>query len=567
MNNSANQQRRRRAKHRRVLERFVVKGTLRLETPAHFGNGDAETFTDMPLLRDELDGSPLLPGTSIAGALRNYLREREVGFGVSPLKRKAIRSAEEENRDDKPVRKPEHELASSLLFGGYRGDDDGEQSPLIVHDAIGQAADLELRDGVRIEPETRTAEDDKKFDIQLLAAGSTFGLRFDLVVAVPDGKDVNDRAAYEAHQQSLLQALVMALEGLEPAEKSGQVEPGQRDPEQGEITLGARKRRGFGRCKVSDWEVWRYKMTDHAHLLAWLAEDRTVADAPWVARLDSIKSSSVKEAIAQASGIRIEMDQDQRRHFTIKAAFQIDGSLLIRAGGEENNADADLVHLHSKRPGRDGTLKSRPALPGTSWAGALRSRATQIANTLTKDKSKVSSLIERIFGFVPEEIEPKAVGPEKIKTETVRPWASRIEVSETIIRNELILQQSRVKIDRFTGGAFESALFDEQPIFGDRGAQLILDLKLRLPADQQPASERAEIGLLLLLLKDLWTGDLALGGEIGIGRGRLKGIEADLTLAGQRWTIQNSESGLAITGDKTELDKFVDELVKELSRV
>ena len=34
--------------------------------------------------------------------------------------------------------------------------------------------------------------------------------------------------------------------------------------------------------------------------------------------------------------------------------------------------------------------------------------------------------------------------------------------------------------------------------------------------------------MLLLLLKDLWTGDLPLGGESSIGRGRLRGLEAKL---------------------------------------
>ena len=37
---------------------------------------------------------------------------------------------------------------------------------------------------------------------------------------------------------------------------------------------------------------------------------------------------------------------------------------------------------------------------------------------------------------------------------------------------------------------------------------------------------RLELGLLLLLLKDLWTGDLPLGGESSVGRGRLRGKEA-----------------------------------------
>ena len=40
----------RRPTHRQIVERIVITGTLVLETPAHFGNGDADAFTDMPLL-------------------------------------------------------------------------------------------------------------------------------------------------------------------------------------------------------------------------------------------------------------------------------------------------------------------------------------------------------------------------------------------------------------------------------------------------------------------------------------------------------------------------------------
>jgi len=47
------------------------------------------------------------------------------------------------------------------------------------------------------------------------------------------------------------------------------------------------------------------------------------------------------------------------------------------------------------------------------------------------------------------------------------------------------------------------------------------------------------VGLLLLLLKDLWTGDLPLGGESSVGRGRLKGKTASLVYSGRgKWVIE-----------------------------
>ena len=91
---------------RQIRRRIVVEGKLVLQTPAALGNGDAHEQVDMPLLRDALDGRPLLTGTSLAGGLRAYLAEFDGAAAV-------------------------------LLFGGMSGDDLGEQSPLLVDDALG----------------------------------------------------------------------------------------------------------------------------------------------------------------------------------------------------------------------------------------------------------------------------------------------------------------------------------------------------------------------------------------------------------------------------------------------
>jgi hypothetical protein len=142
---------------RGIAKRVVVKGVLRLTRPAHLGNGDAEGLTDMPLLLDPLDRAPLLTGTTIAGALRNYVRARERGHRV----------AEEKDADG----------LATLLFGGVKGDDNGDQSPLIVEDARANAGPTMVRDGVKIDYRTRTAQARKKYDLELLPAGPAVSAR------------------------------------------------------------------------------------------------------------------------------------------------------------------------------------------------------------------------------------------------------------------------------------------------------------------------------------------------------------------------------------------------------
>ena len=64
---------------RALAARWVLIATLELETAAHFG-GRGDSALDMPILRCARTGRPLLPGSSLGGALRAYLLDRLVGY-------------------------------------------------------------------------------------------------------------------------------------------------------------------------------------------------------------------------------------------------------------------------------------------------------------------------------------------------------------------------------------------------------------------------------------------------------------------------------------------------------
>ena len=111
---------------------------------------------------------------------------------------------------------------------------------------------------------------------------------------------------------------------------------------------------------------------------------------------------------------------------------------------------------------------------------------------------------------------------------------------------------------RATGGVLDPHLFDEQPLFGNGNACVQLELTLKNPKSE-------EIGLLMLALKDLWTGDLPVGGGANVGRGRLQGVQATLTLAdGETCEIQKTADGLQITGKRQRLEDGVMALNKHL---
>ena len=193
---------------RKIVARWVITGELVLESAAHLGSGEEGTTVDMTLIRDRAEDKPLLSGSSLAGGLRSHIVDRLYGY---------------------TEKEPPNSQRVADLFGGAREDDAGGQSPLIVFDSIccpPMNWTPEIRDGVAIQAETGLAEDHKKFDLEVLPSGTTFPVRFELLVAT---------RKKEKDQVSLL---ATALEGLEA----------------GEIPIGARRSRGLGACRVRNWQ-------------------------------------------------------------------------------------------------------------------------------------------------------------------------------------------------------------------------------------------------------------------------------------------------------------------------
>ena len=525
-----------------VRRRIIIQGQLVLQTPAHFGDGDSEGATDMALLRDGLDSDyVLLPGSSIAGALRNYIREYEHGFSKDELFVAAI--------DKKHY--------AEILFGGIKSNNEGYQSPLIVNDSLTKSTEYELRDGVRIDPGTRTASNKTKYDLELLAAGTVFPLKFELAIAEhvdEKGKRLFSDVQQAQYEQKLISALATALHGLA----------------HGQISLGMRKRRGFGHCTVPEWQVWDFDLQNRTEHFQWLR----------------FENPSYHVAARVNNDIRIlfsegHIIQDRREALRLEATFALKGSLLIRSGQDQAVLGPDIVHLHARQV--DGQL--RPVISGTSLAGVLRHRVERIANTLVPKSG--STVAAYMFG---------RVGASQHKDNDPG-QASRIIVHEAIIQEPITdLVQNRISIDRFTGSTFDGALFNEQPVFAKPETHVTLTIdvfcskqeannapdmaskqeiaahesegnptQVTVPKQEAFVSQKLMSAMLLLLLKDLWTADLPIGGESSIGRGRLKGRSAifgkgEKTLA----DLDHDHPGLLKAGDRKQLNTLIEELPTQI---
>lgn len=426
-----------------VIRRLSACGTWKLESVAHFG-GEETGIADMCLLQDG-DGNPFIPGGSIAGAARSFLARQCLTW----TKYKDGLPNEPQTLKD--------------FFGG--ADKDERMSALIVADAtcVSGQATTAIRDGVRIDAESGTAADKAKFDVEVVERGTEFKLEFVCIIR-------------EGDCQSEFEELFFALlHGFK----------------EGDIRLGARTRRGYGRGQVNAWDIRDLKMNRPKDVMTWLSGD------VWETKQGKIKLPPNP------------LLKDQRNYFRIEADFSLRTSLLIRSSSG-NPDDPDMVHLHSN---------DKPVLPGTSFAGAFRQRAALIADALdwpqnTNDEDAVCEMFGPIH---------KQNGDTK---QQIGLWASRVLIEERLVENVKPRWQDRVAIDRFTGGSLQSALFNEKPIYPcSLKTQTETNVRLRLIIEEP---EKAEIGLLLLTLRDFWYGHAALGGETSNGRGTLQGIKAKL---------------------------------------
>jgi hypothetical protein len=179
-------------------------------------------------------------------------------------------------------------------------------------------------------------------------------------------------------------------------------------------------------------------------------------------------------------------------------------------------------------------------MPGTSVAGVLSARSEKILNTV----GLALSLNEGVFGSPPG---------------TQTPTSSRLFVDETDVATDAVLPivQARNRIEALTGGTARGALFNEQVLLvcEEDADAVTLRCRLRQPPDDDPLKP----GLLLYLLKDLWTSDLPIGGESGVGRGYLRGRKATLRRHdGTAYTIETSDTSGTLKGDLEALESLAE---------
>jgi len=326
---------------------------------------------------------------------------------------------------------------------------DSRISPLWVFDSEVKGEIIQL-DGVALDRENKVALDQNKYDYEAVATGAEFTLRLLLTIRTNDNDEEFEKA---------LKKLVGVLRSNNTA-------------------FGAKTKRGFGRVNCDEVYLQEFDLLPDniEELMRWI-------DFDWELKTDW------KPAESEAFDIDSE---------TLSVNLRLDGSIMIR---DTRNIYEDLNNNEKEPDYKHISIGRKPVILGTSWAGAFRSGLYRLL--YPKFETKAAEYLDSVFGFVAQD-------DSQAEVSLVVFGASTLIAKDTGTHGYRTI--TRVKIDRFTGGAAEGALFTEKPWYGGETT-----LEVNYPKNREDIRE-----LIILALEGIDKGLIQIGGESAIGRGFFK---------------------------------------------
>ncbi|OPX38182.1 MAG: hypothetical protein B1H11_04890 [Desulfobacteraceae bacterium 4484_190.1] len=443
------------------------EGVLYFKTPVHIASAEITLETDSALLKTA-DGRFYIPGTSSAGALRA--------------------------RANDLFEEPE---LINLIFGYQDKQETGLKSRLFVEDAYAEFPEdayaefpvTFLRDGVAVDRKLGASRHKAKYDLEITQADLELPLVIKLEIREEDNAEK-------------MRALILHL---------------MENFKIGRIKLGAGKSRGLGACKFE----YRWRSLD-------FSDPRQISSY-----LCSRDIKAIPEKEVSVSDLNADLVLKDFKELVCAIEMEVEDSpFLIKNRWSGDDYDAVFTAAMT----RNGALDY---IPGSSIKGVIRARAEKILRTLGADACDIldievgcSSRVKRCLEKLEEENGEKPSEEElariihKHSCPICRLFgnaclAGRIQFDDTFFYAEPDKKKlDHVAIDRFTGGALEGKLFNEQPVIC---GTLRLSFVIRNPS----AFDRC---LLAFLLRDLRDGlpPIRFGYGKSKGNGVLKFVGATI---------------------------------------
>lgn len=453
-----------------VMQRYYFCMDIRLQSPLCVASGESE-YTDMDVARD-FNGEPFVSGTSLAGAFRNYLSYSE-----------------------------ENEEQIDRLFGHIK-DQDSLQSRFSFSDLTFEYYTMSIRNRSKLEQ--KVAVTGAKYDMEIIEkeAEGKFYIEIELRENDIKKESGNDSDDLECAAYRFLKKIVFGINS-------------------GEITLGSNKSSGFGYFSIEKIygkgfgiEIQEYNQSGTYHNLRELFTDKGLFFdfSSWL-EFD-------RNSLPDDKNI-VDWNTEKFTPFytTLNIPLKLNSTINIRQYLTKYDTEDNSTHIF--RITKD--KKEIPIIPGSSWKGAIRSQCESILEKLKCIQTKEQ--IQKMFGFVEEDLEYNQTEEEKDR-EKASVSSVFFEESDIIACDDdtkindpqsgHYLSVTRNQINRFTGGTVTHALLHEKVyVYGT--CSLVIHIRKNIEKNRD--KNLWMVKLLLLAIKDLQNGYLAIGGETGIGRG------------------------------------------------
>ena len=441
--------------------RFLARIIIEAKTPLAVGSGNKDIITDALVAKD-VNGMPYIPATSIAGVLRSMMgKEADSFFGFQ---------AANGGKGSEII------FTEAKILSSTSQVIDGLNIEAVNDALLEKYVELPIRQHVRIDS-NGVAVDHGKFDEQIVFKGSRFCFEIEMV---------SDGTNYEQFQTTLLRL------------------------SDSSFRIGGGTRCGFGEIEIIELRTKCLDLTKETDLKLYLdkSSNLSVAWSGWDA---STKPAS---------------HTDSNQWISYKLELSPEDCFLFSSGfGDE---DTDMTPVKARQVNWEnnrGQLSDmRILIPATSVKGALAHRVAYHWNRLNKyyigdDRAKVgkdNEAVKALFGSEGEKEDNEM-------TNQVRGNLLFSDVIQALnSHQEKIL--NHVKIDRFTGGAIDGALFNEKTIYGKNESFEFTMLANKVALATKNAETNITVQQALeAALMDICKGLLPLGGGVNRGNGVFTG--------------------------------------------
>lgn len=403
--------------------------------------------------------------------------------------------------------------AVDKLFGSI--DDDGNQSMVNISDIVLENAKIINRDGIKIDSFTGVSKQGAKFDFEAIDKGATGDLYIEVTLRESCLSEQNKpNISYRKEHKDF------AING----DVYGELTATIADILTEGINVGSLTTKGYGKIKSKEpVKMYVFDFKNPQGAMKW-----------W-----QYLNEGILQDVAYTGNKTVAVVSEE--DFVMQMEFALTSSMIIRDYDVDTDDEKEKIAAVQMKSGEDFVI------PATSIKGVLKSRAYKILMNLNHhDEQEAEDFLDKLMGRETDNKEDKG-------------QKSRLYIDEVYIRPNILhsKKQSRNRIDRFTGGTIDSALFTDKPIWQTDKSKATIAINLQV----QNCDEK-EAGLMLLVMKDLWLGDLAIGGNKAIGKGVLKGKKCTIQYAGESFLIQD-DGGFHVSDNIDKLEAYVQKLSGE----